>query len=68
MKERSDSLLLFKFAFLKKFLYTRKEEKRRLYMRDKSYGFTVVFFLVGGISMKQQQEIYDLLEKTWSLT
>ena len=34
-------------------------------MRDKSCGFTVVFS-VGGISMKQQQEIYDLLRKNLS--
>ena len=31
-------------------------------MRDKSCGYTVVFS-VGRISMKQQQEIYDLLRK-----
>lgn len=34
-------------------------------MKDKSCGYTVVFS-VGRISMKQQQEIYDLLQKNLS--
>lgn len=34
-------------------------------MKDKSCGYTVVFS-VNGISMMQQQEIYDLLRKNLS--
>jgi hypothetical protein len=34
-------------------------------MRDKSCGYKVVFS-VSGLSMKQQQEIYDLLRKNLS--